>query len=95
MSKNTDIEEKAPAGAADASAGRMTNEQFDALVKLMRGGPETSANRAARLILVEGKSPPAAGLETGATRGVVHNTAKRYSDADAMIRRAYKVPPEA
>lgn len=32
----------------------MTKAEYGALVKLMRGSPETAANRAARRVLVDG-----------------------------------------
>lgn len=64
--------------------------QFDALVKLMRGNADSAANRAARSVLVDGVSQPDAVRETGATRSTVHDAVRRYEDADALIRAAYK-----
>ena len=49
----------------------MTGEQYDALVRLMRGSPESAANKAARLVLVDGLTQAEAVRETGATRSTV------------------------
>lgn len=70
----------------------MTSEQYDTLVKLMRGDPESPANRAARRVLVDGLSQAEAGRETGASRSTVHLTVKRYADGDRMVREAYVKP---
>ncbi len=70
----------------------MTSDQYDALVKLMRGAPDTPANRAARRVLVDGLSQPDARRETNSTRATVFNTVRRYSDADQLIRAAYIAP---
>lgn len=68
----------------------MTEQQFDALVKLMRGDPDTPGNRAARLVLVSGQSQAEAVRETGASRSNVSLTVSRYADAHRLIRRAYQ-----
>jgi len=67
----------------------MTHEQYDTLVRLMRGNPQTAASRAARLVLVEGVTQADAMRETGASRSTISLTVRRFSDADAQIRKAY------
>jgi len=69
----------------------MTGEQFDLLVKLMRGDPESAGCRAARRVLVDNLSQIDAGNETGASRAAVSNAVGRYLDADKQIRINYKV----
>lgn len=64
--------------------------QFDVLVKLLRGTADSAANRAARSVLVDGVSQPDAVRATGATRSTVHDAVRRYEDADALIRAAYR-----
>lgn len=67
----------------------MTGEQFDTLVKLMRGDPKSASNRAARLVLVEGMSQADAMRAAGADRTAVSNTVKRYAKADETMRQLY------
>lgn len=67
----------------------MTGEQYDALVKLMRGTSESVGNKAARRVLVDGVSQAEAVRETGATRQAVSNAVGRYTEADELIRSAY------
>ena len=67
----------------------MTNDQYDALVKLMRGNAESPASRAARLVLVDGVSQADAMRETGASRTTVHLTVKRYTEAYELIQSAF------
>lgn len=67
-----------------------TPDQYDALVKLMRGKPDTAASKAARLVIVDGLSGADAARETGATRSTVHITVGRMKAADDLIRSAYK-----
>lgn len=67
----------------------MTGEQYDALVKLMRGKPESPANRAARRVLVDGISQAEAVQETGVTRGTVSKAVRSYTDADQLMRTVY------
>lgn len=69
----------------------MTGEQYEALVKLMRGDAESAGNRAARRVLVDGISQAEAMRETGASRSTVHLTVKRYADAHELVRSAYVV----
>lgn len=68
----------------------MTGDQYDALVKLMRGNPQSPANRAARRVLLDGITQADAMRETGVTRGTVNNAVKRYVDADALMREVYR-----
>lgn len=69
----------------------MTGEQYDALVKLMRGTAESNANRAARLVLVDGLSQAEAMRKTGASRSTVHLTVKRYTEAYELIREVFQL----
>ncbi|RCV93922.1 hypothetical protein DU506_00605 [Vreelandella rituensis] len=69
----------------------MTGAEYDALVKLMRGNPESAANRAARRVLVDGITQAEARRETGATRSTVSDAVTRYQEADRLIRVAYGV----
>ncbi|MBM64112.1 MAG: hypothetical protein CL484_14280 [Acidobacteria bacterium] len=69
----------------------MTGAEYDALVKLMRGSPESAANRAARRVLVDGLSQAEASRETGATRSTVSDAVARYEEADRLIRAAYRM----
>ncbi|NWD57120.1 hypothetical protein HX878_20530 [Pseudomonas veronii] len=68
---------------------RMTGEQFDALVKLMRGSPTSKANRAARRVLIDGVAQVAAARELGLSAPSVSAAVKRYTAADKLIRGAY------
>ncbi|NDP49496.1 MAG: hypothetical protein GZ085_14130 [Sulfuriferula multivorans] len=67
----------------------ITGEQYDALVKLMRGSPESPANRAARRVLVDGATQAEARRETGASRSTVSITVQRYTEADQSMRSVY------
>jgi len=67
----------------------MKGEQYDALVKLMRGSAESAANRAARRVLVDGVSQAEAMRETGASRSTVHLTVKRYAEAYELMRNVF------
>ncbi|EMQ1682864.1 hypothetical protein WEV12_002172 [Pseudomonas aeruginosa] len=69
----------------------MKGEQYDALVKLMRGDAESAGNRAARRVLVDGITQAEAMRETGATRSAVSNAVGRYTEADELVRRVYGV----
>lgn len=69
----------------------MKGEEYDALVKLMRGIPESAANRAARRVLVDGISQADAVRETEATRSTVSDAVARYEEADRLIRAAYRL----
>ncbi|MDU4254565.1 TrfB-related DNA-binding protein [Pseudomonas sp.] len=69
----------------------MTGEQFDALVKLMRGDTESAGNRAARRVLVDSITQAEAMRETDVTRAAVSNAVRRYTEADELIRRVYGV----
>tara|TARA_R110001592_G_scaffold47952_4_gene151520 strand:+ start:2749 stop:2964 length:216 start_codon:yes stop_codon:yes gene_type:complete len=70
----------------------MTTEQFEALVKLMRGDPESSSNQAAKRVLVDGISQADAMRETGSKRNAVSNAVSRYRKADDLMRHVYGVP---
>ena len=72
----------------------MTGEQFDALVKLMRGKPDSPASRAARRVLVDGISQAEAVQEAGITRGTVSKSVRSYTDADLLMRAAYGAKEE-
>lgn len=72
----------------------MTGDQYDALVKLMRGDTASTGNRAARRVLVDGISQADAMRETGATRGAISNAVRRYSEADELVRGVYGVRSE-
>lgn len=67
----------------------MTNDQFDALVKLMRGKPDSLANQAARAVLVGSLSQAEAMRQYGVTRSTVGDAVRRYADAHALLQRAY------
>ncbi|KAA3532543.1 hypothetical protein FOM00_28125 [Pseudomonas sp. ST1] len=67
----------------------MTGDQYDALVKLMRGEAGSAGNRAARRVLVDGKQQAEAMRETGASRSTVHLTVKRYADAYELMREVF------
>lgn len=67
----------------------MKGSEFDALVELKKGDPESPANRAARRVLVDGISQADAMRETGSTRSTVCDAVKRWSDYDAIIRKGY------
>lgn len=67
----------------------MTGEQYDALVNLMRGNPDSPANRAARRVLVDGIKQADAKRETGVSRDTVSKAVRRYSEADQLIQWVY------
>ncbi|MBC7198242.1 hypothetical protein GXB82_21970 [Pseudomonas stutzeri] len=67
----------------------MTGEQYDALVKLMRGDAKSAGNRAARRVLVDGVSQAEAMRETGASRSTVHLSVKRYAEAYELVREVF------
>jgi len=68
---------------------RMSNDQYSALVKLMRGKSESPACVSARRVLVDGISQAEAMRETGASRSTVHLTVKRYSEAYELMRKVF------
>ncbi len=80
-----------PCLTRESNVTKITAVQFDALVKLMRGIPESPANRAARRVLVDGLTQAQAVRETGATRSTVSDAVGRYEAADTLIRAAYAV----
>lgn len=67
----------------------MTGDQYDALVKLMRGTAESPANRAAKRVLVDGITQADAMREVNVTRATVNQAVKRYADADMLMRSVY------
>ncbi|MFA4834442.1 MAG: hypothetical protein WC749_00020 [Dehalococcoidia bacterium] len=67
----------------------MKNEQFDVLVKLMRGNPESAANKAARRVLVDRWTQADAHHETQATRQTVSDAVKKYTEAFDMVSEAW------
>jgi len=66
-------------------------KDFDFLVTLLHGKPDTPANKAARLVLLEGKTQAEAGRITGATRSTVCDAVGRYSKVDQKITTAYGI----
>jgi len=69
----------------------MTGDQYDTLVKLMRGTPGSAANLAARRVLVDGIAQAEAMRETGATRSAVSDAVTRYGDAFRDVCEAFNV----
>lgn len=67
----------------------MKAEQYDLLVKLMRGSPDAAANRAARRVLVDGITQADAMRETGASRAGVSHAVGRYTDAYDRIQEVF------
>lgn len=63
----------------------MTNTQFDAIAKLIRGDATTASSLAARLVLVEGSSQADAMRATGASRNSTYNAVHRYQAAYELI----------
>jgi hypothetical protein len=68
---------------------RMTNEQFDVLVKLMRGNPSSAGCRAARLVVVDGMPMLDAEAKTGASHSTVFIQVKRYTKAYELVSEAF------
>ena len=68
---------------------RMSGEQFDLLLRLMRGNAGSPSARAARRVLVDGVTQNFAVLESGLTRSSVSDAVARYQEADRLIRGAY------
>jgi len=67
----------------------MTKEQFQTLTKLMRGKPESAANRSAARVLVDGETQADAARAESALPQTVTVAVRRYRDADAAVRAAY------
>lgn len=65
----------------------MTADQFDALAVLLRS--REPAKETARLMLVEGKSRKDAIAITGLSGPAASQAAKRFKEADALVRPAY------
>jgi hypothetical protein len=68
---------------------RLSEEQYDALVLLMRGDSLSKRNRAARRVLVDGITQAEAVVETGATRSTVSDGVKCYADAARLMQQAF------
>lgn len=71
----------------------MTEAQFHALVKLMRGDLATAANIGAHLVLVKGFVQADAMRETGVTRSTIGDAVKRYKSAFEAINVAWGLAP--
>lgn len=69
----------------------ITPEQYDVMVKLMRGDPASASNRAARRVLVDGLSQAEAMRETGVTRATVNGAVRRYTLAYKLICSAFGI----
>lgn len=85
----------APGEKGDSAPPLMTPAEYDALVKLMRGSPESRANRTARLTLVNGMTQADAIRETGASRSAGNDAVARIKKADRLIKSAYVMKPES
>lgn len=72
---------------------RMKEAVFEAVSTLLKGNPESAANRAARRVLVDGISQADAMRETGATRSTVSDAVRRFEKTDTFIREAYGLKP--
>ena len=66
----------------------MTPAQFWAVCKLIRMRGELSI-KAARMVLVDGEHPVAAGLEVGISKSGVRHAVRRVSVAHGLIVEAY------
>ena len=67
----------------------MRAEQFDVLVKLMRGNPKTPTSQAARFVLVEKWTQADAHHKTGASRQSISDAVKKYKEAFEMVSEAW------
>ncbi|MGC0153588.1 TrfB-related DNA-binding protein [Chromobacterium vaccinii] len=67
----------------------MTKDQFNALVKLMRGKPDSPANLAARAVLVGGASQADAMRQFGVTRSTVGDAVRRYAEVHELLQKVY------
>lgn len=70
----------------------MTSEQFDVLVKLMRGDPDSAANKAARAVLVHGISPREARETFALAKTTVSQAVTRYAKAYDSVIAAFSSP---
>lgn len=68
---------------------KLKAEQYDLMITLMRGDPESNRNRAARRVLVDGIKQSEAMRETGATRASVSDAVRRYTQAAEQIAEAF------
>lgn len=65
---------------------RLTGQQLDALAKLIRMQPDGASARAARLVLVDGRSGNEAAAETGLAASSVSGAVGRIERALALAR---------
>lgn len=68
----------------------MRPEQYDTVVKLMRGKADSPANMAAKKVLVHGAKTPDAILESGIGRDSVYKAIQRYSSAHEKIVKVFQ-----
>lgn len=67
----------------------MKKREFDAIAKLLRS--REPARTSAELVLVKGKAIKDAVAATGMSQPAVSQVVKRYREADALIRNAYRI----
>lgn len=68
----------------------MRPEQYDTVVKLMRGKADSPANIAAKKVLVQGVKTPDAIHESGIGRDSVYKAIQRYSGAHERIVKVFQ-----
>ena len=68
----------------------ITSTQYD-MLKLMRGNTDSSANRVARLVLVNGISQPDAMREASVSRTTAHLKVRRYTEAYNLTLQHHKI----
>lgn len=73
------------------TAGPMRPEQYDTVVKLMRGKADSPANIAAKKVLVHSAKTSDAIHESGIGRDSVYKAIQRYSGAHEKIVKAFQV----
>ncbi|PSU31731.1 hypothetical protein [Photobacterium lutimaris] len=69
----------------------MTIDELELINKIIRGQRESIAYKAAKLVLVEGRSQTEATVILNAKKSAIQNGVTRYSNWDAEIKNAYKV----
>lgn len=67
----------------------MTNEQFELIVKLIRGTPDSPATKAARMVLVEGIKQKEASDLSGSSPSNVKDAVVRYKQIHEQILNTY------
>lgn len=70
----------------------MTSNQFQVIVRLLRGDLDSPACKSARLVLVDSLTQAEARRVTKSSRSTVSDAVKRYSDAHSLIQSAYALP---